>query len=129
MSCGSVGKAVASNPRGPLFESCHWQSLHWSLFTANCIKKTKIKKNRSGMAHFKKQTCTWDGRRECTIRKWFNELFGWQQNEKVHELGSTFCASQKRETYFTQMCLKNREKERECVCYEERCFMRAGALV
>ena len=26
--CGSVGKAVASNFRGPRFESSHWQKLY-----------------------------------------------------------------------------------------------------
>ena len=37
---GSVGRAVASNSRGPL--------------TVNCIEKTKINKKRQGMAHFYK---------------------------------------------------------------------------
>ena len=45
--CGSVGRVVASNIRGPLFESSNWQN-----FIVNCIKKTKIKKKRPGMAHF-----------------------------------------------------------------------------
>ena len=26
--CGSVGRAVASNTRGPQFESCHWQKIY-----------------------------------------------------------------------------------------------------
>ena len=53
--CGSVGREVASNTRGPRFESSHWQNLNWTciyLFTINCIAKTKINKKRPGMAHF-----------------------------------------------------------------------------
>ena len=44
--CGSAGRAVASNSRGPRFESSFRQT-----FTVNCIEKTKIKKNRPGMTH------------------------------------------------------------------------------
>ena len=47
--CGSVGKAVASDTRGPQIESGHRQ-----IFTVNCIEKTKIKKKRPGKAHFSK---------------------------------------------------------------------------
>ena len=54
--CGSVGRAVASNTRGPWFKSSHWQTfisdIYW--FTVNCLEKTKIKKKRPGMAHLKK---------------------------------------------------------------------------
>ena len=52
--CGSVGRAVASNTRGPRFESSHRQNLYWTLFTVSCQEKTKIKKKRPGMAHLKK---------------------------------------------------------------------------
>ena len=54
--CGSVGRAVASNTRGPRFESSHWQKFIYieHLFTVNCIEKTKIKEKRPGMAHLKK---------------------------------------------------------------------------
>ena len=54
--CGSVGRAVASDPRGPRFEFSHWQTFKSKiyLFTVNCIEKTKIKKKRPGMAHFYK---------------------------------------------------------------------------
>ena len=55
-SCGSVGKAVASDSRGPRFKSSHSQNLCWPL-TVNCIEKTKIKKKRPGMAHFFKKKC------------------------------------------------------------------------
>ena len=57
--CGSVGKPVASDTRGPRFESCHWRSFYWTLLTVNCVEKTKIKKKRPGMAHFFKilSTC------------------------------------------------------------------------
>ena len=53
--CGSVGRAVASNTRGPQFKSSHRQNLYWTfvyLFTINCIEKTKINKKRLRMAHF-----------------------------------------------------------------------------
>ena len=46
--CGSIGRAVASDSRGPQFESSHRRK-----FTVNCLEKTKIKKKRSGIPHFK----------------------------------------------------------------------------
>ena len=49
--CGSVGRAAASDTRGPRFESSHWQTLLWKFsFTVNCIEKMKIKKDSPGMA-------------------------------------------------------------------------------
>ena len=45
--CGSVGRAVASDTRGPWFESSHWQYLYWTLFTVNCTEKTTIKKKEA----------------------------------------------------------------------------------
>ena len=51
--CGSVGRAVASDTRGPRFKSSHWQNYIEHLFTVNCIEKTKIRKKRPGMAHLK----------------------------------------------------------------------------
>ena len=55
--CGSVGRAVASDDRGPRFETSFRQTFikNIYLFTVDCIKKTKIKKKRPGMAHFKKK--------------------------------------------------------------------------
>ena len=53
--CGSVGRAVASNTRGPRIETSHRQNLYSTfihLFTINCIEKTKINKKRPGTAHF-----------------------------------------------------------------------------
>ena len=57
--CGSVGREVAFNTRGPPFDSSHWQNfiehLFVNLFIFNCIEKTKINKKRPGIAHlFKK---------------------------------------------------------------------------
>ena len=54
--CVSVGRAVASDTRGPRFESSHWQIFISDiyLFTV-CIEKMKIKKKRPGMAHFLKK--------------------------------------------------------------------------
>ena len=47
--CGSVGRAVASNTRGPKFESSHWHSFMQNiLFTFNCIENTKIKEKEAG---------------------------------------------------------------------------------
>ena len=48
--CGSIGRAVAFDTRGPHFESSHWQTLNY-LYTVNSIEKTKIKKKMLGMAH------------------------------------------------------------------------------
>ena len=54
--CGSVGRAVTSNTRGPRFESSHRQkfiNIEQLLYTVNCVmKRQKIKKKRPGMAHF-----------------------------------------------------------------------------
>ena len=52
--CGSVGKAVASDNRGPRFKPSHRRSFYWALLIVSCVEKTKIKKKRPGMAHFKK---------------------------------------------------------------------------
>ena len=54
---GSVGRAVASDVRGPRFESSHRQTFLSDiyLFTINYIEKTKNKeKKRPRMAHLKK---------------------------------------------------------------------------
>ena len=55
--CGSVGRVVASDAKGPRFESSHRQTLISDiyLYTVNYIEKTKIKKKRPGMAHFLKK--------------------------------------------------------------------------
>ena len=40
--CGSVGRAVASNTRGPRFESSHRQKFYIEhLFTVNCVMKRR----------------------------------------------------------------------------------------
>ena len=45
--CGSIGRAVASNTRGPRFESRHRQIFVEHLFTVNCIVlKNKNKRKR-----------------------------------------------------------------------------------
>ena len=41
--CGLAGRAIASNSRGPKFESKHRQNIYWTFFTVNCIERTKIK--------------------------------------------------------------------------------------
>ena len=37
--CGSVGRAVVTNTRGPRYESSHWQKNIYivHLFTVNCV--------------------------------------------------------------------------------------------
>ena len=55
--CGSVGRAVASDTRGPWFESSHRQKFINTeyLYTVNCVlKRRKINKKRPGIAHLKK---------------------------------------------------------------------------
>ena len=42
---------VASDTRGPRFESSHRYTLYY-LYTINCIEKTTTKKKRPRMAHF-----------------------------------------------------------------------------
>ena len=53
--CGSVGRAVTFDTRGPRFDSSHRQNFIEHLFIINCIEKTKINKKRPGMAHFLKK--------------------------------------------------------------------------
>ena len=55
--CGSVGRMVASDSRGPQFESSHCKNLHCT-FTVNCIEKTKIKNKRPEWSIFKKEPWT-----------------------------------------------------------------------
>ena len=50
--CGSVGRAVASDTRGPLFESSHQQNFIMNLQCANCWKDENKEKRGRGMAHF-----------------------------------------------------------------------------
>ena len=52
--CVSVGRAVASDTRGPRFESVIDKLYIEHLFIVNFIEKTKIKKKRPEMAHLKK---------------------------------------------------------------------------
>ena len=51
--CGSVGRAVTFDPRGPWFESSHWQKIIVNIFTVNCFEKTKKRKKWPGMTHQK----------------------------------------------------------------------------
>ena len=46
--CGSVGRAVAFDTRGPRFDSSHRQKFIEHLFIINCIEKTKINKKEAG---------------------------------------------------------------------------------
>ena len=51
--CCSVGRAVASDTRGPRFESSHRQNFIEHLFTVHCIEETKI--NEAGNGPFLKK--------------------------------------------------------------------------
>ena len=53
---GSVGKTVASDTRGPRFQSQIGKVL-LNFFTVKGIEKTKIKKKRQGVAHLKNISC------------------------------------------------------------------------
>ena len=48
-SSGSVERAVASDTRGPQFESSHWQTLKLNMFLLLSVGKTKIKKKKPGI--------------------------------------------------------------------------------
>ena len=52
ISRGSGAVAVASDTRGPWFESSHQQDFIMNINAVNFIEKTKIKKQRPGMAQF-----------------------------------------------------------------------------
>ena len=56
--CSLVGRAVASDSRGPRFESSHRQNIYIEhLFTVNCIEKTKITEKEAGIGPlFKKRS-------------------------------------------------------------------------
>ena len=77
MVCGSVGRVVASNSRGPLFESSHWQKiilniyyqLHW---------KDENKEKRAENSPFKKTKCLpWLG--EVSQNNWSPVVLAWVQ--------------------------------------------------
>ena len=50
--CEAVGSAVASDTRGPRFKSSQRQTFRSDIYlsTVNCIKKTKIREKRPGLA-------------------------------------------------------------------------------
>ena len=70
--CGSVGRAVASDTRGPRFESRHWQNLYWIVHcqlywkdenkekeAGNGPSKNIFSRNRLRMQHW--STRVWHG--------------------------------------------------------------------
>ena len=52
--CGSVGRVVASDTRGPRFKSSHWQKFIYieHLFTVNCELKRRNKEKEAGNGPF-----------------------------------------------------------------------------
>ena len=53
--CSSVGRAVASDSRGPQVRIQSSTKNILNIFVVNCIEKAKIKKKRPGLAHFVKK--------------------------------------------------------------------------
>ena len=51
--CGSVGRAVASNSRGPQFESSHWQKFILNIY-CQLYWKDENKEKEDGIGTFKK---------------------------------------------------------------------------
>ena len=49
--CGSVGKAVVSDTRGPRFESSHRRTFYWTLLIQLC-RKDENKEKEAGNAPF-----------------------------------------------------------------------------
>ena len=70
--CGAVGRVVASNTRGPGFESSHWQLLlHIYLLLAVC-RKDENKEKEAENGPFKKKIQRWwylQRRRKYTDKK------------------------------------------------------------
>ena len=58
--CGSIGRVVASDTRGPRFKSSHLANFYKEIYLSivNCVEETKMKKKRPGMAHLKKDIVT-----------------------------------------------------------------------
>ena len=55
---GSVGRAVASDTRGPRFKSSHRRNCI-NILTNNCIEKTKIKKKEAGIGTILRKEKIW----------------------------------------------------------------------
>ena len=75
--CGSVGRAVASDTRGPSAKIY----LYWTfVYCQLCIEKTKIKKKRPGMAHLKKSILG--------LKWWFSAVGSTWRNplRRIHSL-------------------------------------------
>ena len=53
--CGAVGRVVASDTRGPEFESSHWQLLLNIYLLLTVCRKDENKEKRPGMAHLLKK--------------------------------------------------------------------------
>ena len=78
--CGSVGRVVASNTRGPRFESSHRQKFIYNLnicFLSTVYWTDKIKKHRPRMAH-KKQYNFYN--KKCPSSIWY-----WDSNPPPSE--------------------------------------------
>ena len=51
-SCGSIGKAVASDSSGQQFESSNWQNLYWPFVYCQLYWKDENKEKESGPTFF-----------------------------------------------------------------------------
>ena len=72
--CGSVGRAVASDTRGPRFKSSHWHILYGTFVYCQPYWKDEIKKKWPGMAHFKK-TLFWTQSQHLCIFHYFYLIY------------------------------------------------------
>ena len=104
--CGSVGWAVASETRGPWFESSHHQNLCW-LFTVNCIEKTIIKEKEAGNCPFKNNAefnSSLSAKSATTREPWSN---GYGRRLMFRRLWVRIPAPYTGWTFFTYKCRKN----------------------
>ena len=65
--CGSVGRAVAFDTRGPRFNSSHRQNFIEHLFIINCIEKMKINKKEAGNGPLFKKKKIDDAHSSCLL--------------------------------------------------------------
>ena len=73
-ACGLVGGVLASNTRGPRFESSHRQTLFY-LCTVSCIQKTKMTKMRLGKSQVFNYALHWRTA-NCFRSKFLEDILG-----------------------------------------------------
>ena len=86
--CASVGRMVASDTRGPRFESSLWQKFIYieHLFTVNCVLKRRKKRKKRGKEWtiLKKKNFFWSSFPICNLPHVFKvvgfEALDWPEN-------------------------------------------------